>query len=264
MKVVILAGGLGTRLSEETVLKPKPMVEIGDMPILWHIMKIYSSHGFNEFIICLGYKGYVIKEYFANYCMHKSDVTINLKTNAIQVHDNFAEPWKITLVDTGNDSMTGGRIKRVQHHIGDEPFLLTYGDGVSDVDVRASVDFHRSHGKLCTVTAVQPSGRFGAIVMGSDDEVLSFTEKPKGDGSWINGGFFVCEPEVIDYIDNDATIWEKEPMERMAEEGQMMSFKHEGFWKPMDTLRDKVELEKEWQSGNAKWKTWGYESARNL
>lgn len=256
MKVVILAGGLGTRLSEETVLKPKPMVEIGDMPILWHIMKIYSSHGFNDFVICLGYKGYVIKEYFANYFLHKSDVTINLKENSIKVHDSYAEPWNITLVDTGLDTMTGGRIKRVRQHLGDETFLLTYGDGVSDVNIRESVEFHKQHGKLCTVTTVQPSGRFGAINLGSNSEVTSFAEKPKGDGAWINGGFFVCEPAVIDYIAEDATSWEKEPMEQIATHGQMMSFKHEGFWKPMDTLRDRLELDKEWRNGTALWKNW--------
>ncbi|RZJ57825.1 MAG: glucose-1-phosphate cytidylyltransferase [Hymenobacter sp.] len=256
MKVVILAGGLGTRLSEETVLKPKPMVEIGDMPILWHIMKIYSSHGFNDFIICLGYKGYVIKEYFANYFLHKSDVTINLKENSLQVHDSYAEPWNITLVDTGLETMTGGRIKKVKQHIGNEPFLLTYGDGVADVDVSALVAFHQQNAKLCTVTAVQPSGRFGAINMGEDNTVNSFTEKPKGDGAWINGGFFVCEPGVIDYIAEDATIWEREPMEQLAFDGQMGAYKHDGFWKPMDTLRDKVELDKEWRTNTAKWKTW--------
>ena len=256
MKVVILAGGLGTRLSEETVLKPKPMVEIGDMPILWHIMKIYSSHGFNDFVICLGYKGYVIKEYFANYFLHKSDVTINLKENSLQVHDSYAEPWNITLVDTGLETMTGGRIKKVARHLGNEPFLLTYGDGVSDVDITALMAFHKQHGKLCTVTAVQPSGRFGAINMGDESLVNSFTEKPKGDGAWINGGFFVCEPGVIDYIADDATIWEREPMEQLATDGQMGAYKHSGFWKPMDTLRDKVELDKEWRSNTAKWKTW--------
>jgi glucose-1-phosphate cytidylyltransferase len=256
MKVVILAGGLGTRLSEETVLKPKPMVEIGDMPILWHIMKIYSSHGFNDFVICLGYKGYVIKEYFANYFLHKSDVTINLKENSVKVHDSYAEPWNITLVDTGLDTMTGGRIKRVRQHLGNETFLLTYGDGVSDVNIQESVEFHKKHGKLCTVTTVQPSGRFGAINLGSNNEVTSFAEKPKGDGAWINGGFFVCEPSVIDYIAEDATSWEKEPMEQIATNGQMMSFKHEGFWKPMDTLRDRLELDKEWRNGTALWKNW--------
>lgn len=256
MKVVILAGGLGTRLSEETVLKPKPMVEIGDMPILWHIMKIYSSYGFNDFVICLGYKGYVIKEYFANYFLHKSDVTINLKENSVKVHDSYAEPWNITLVDTGLDTMTGGRIRRVRQHIGDETFLLTYGDGVSNVNISESVAFHKHHGKLCTVTTVQPSGRFGAINLGNHNEVASFMEKPKGDGAWVNGGFFVCEPSVINFIADDRTVWEKEPMEDIAHSGQMMSFKHEGFWKPMDTLRDKFELEKEWQNGTALWKTW--------
>jgi glucose-1-phosphate cytidylyltransferase len=256
MKVVILAGGLGTRLSEETVLKPKPMVEIGDMPILWHIMKIYSSHGFNDFVICLGYKGYVIKEYFANYFLHKSDVTINLKENSMQVHDSFAEPWNITLVDTGLNTMTGGRIRRVRQHIGNETFLLTYGDGVADVNVRESLVFHQQSGKLCTVTAVQPSGRFGALNFGEQQDVVSFTEKPKGDGAWINGGFFVCEPNVIDYIADDTTIWEREPLEQIATAGQMQAYKHHGFWKPMDTLRDKFELETEWQTGHAKWKKW--------
>ncbi|MCC3153814.1 glucose-1-phosphate cytidylyltransferase [Hymenobacter sp. BT770] len=256
MKVVILAGGLGTRLSEETVLKPKPMVEIGDMPILWHIMKIYSSHGFNDFIICLGYKGYVIKEYFANYFLHKSDVTINLKENKLQVHDSFAEPWNITLVDTGLNTMTGGRIKRVKQHIGNQTFMLTYGDGVADVNIRETLDYHKQSGKLCTVTAVQPSGRFGALNFSEQEQVTSFTEKPKGDGAWINGGFFVCEPGVIDFIEDDATIWEREPLEHIALAGQMQAYKHNGFWKPMDTLRDKFELEGEWQRGAAKWKTW--------
>jgi glucose-1-phosphate cytidylyltransferase len=256
MKVVILAGGLGTRLSEETGLKPKPMVEIGGMPILWHIMKIYSAHGYNDFIICLGYKGYLIKEYFANYFLHKSDVTINLKENAVKVHDSQAEPWNITLVDTGANTLTGGRIKRVKHHIGDSPFMLTYGDGVSDVNVTALVDYHKQHGKLCTVTSVQPSGRFGAITFAEDSQVQAFTEKPKGDGAWINGGFFVCEPSVIDFIEGDDTTWEKEPMENIAAQGQMMAYKHHGFWKPMDTLRDKNELETEWTAGHAKWKTW--------
>lgn len=256
MKVVILAGGLGTRLSEETILRPKPMVEIGGMPILWHIMKIYSSQGFNEFIICLGYKGYLIKEYFANYFLHKSDVTIDLKENKLQVHDSYAEPWNITLVDTGSDTMTGGRIKRIKKHIGNESFFLTYGDGLADVNISDSLDFHKKHQKLCTVTAVQPSGRFGAINMSDANEVLSFMEKPKGDGAWINGGFFVCEPGVIEFIDNDTTVWEREPMENLAAKGEMMAFKHEGFWKPMDALRDKTELESLWNSGQAKWKTW--------
>lgn len=256
MKVVILAGGLGTRLSEETVLKPKPMVEIGGMPILWHIMKIYSSYGYNDFIICLGYKGYVVKEYFANYFLHKSDVTIDLSNNSLKVHDSQAEPWKITLVDTGNDSMTGGRIKRVQTHVGNEPFMVTYGDGVSDVNITELVKFHQSHGKLCTVTAVQPSGRFGALNLSEDQTVQSFLEKPKGDGAWINGGFFVCQPQVFDYIKGDSTIFEKEPMENIAADKQMKAFNHSGFWKPMDTLRDKHELEEDWSNNKAKWKIW--------
>jgi len=257
MKVVILAGGLGTRLSEETVLKPKPMVEIGDMPIIWHIMKIYSSHGFNDFVICLGYKGYVIKEYFTNYFLHKSDVTINLTDNSVKVHDSKAEPWNITLVDTGINTMTGGRIKRIQKHVGDEPFMLTYGDGVGNVDITALLEFHKKHGRACTVTSVQPSGRFGALNIVDSDEVASFTEKPKGDGAWINAGFFVCEPKVFDYIaDGDDTFWEKEPMQNIAADNQMKAFKHEGYWKPMDTLRDKSELEEEWQSGKAPWKNW--------
>jgi glucose-1-phosphate cytidylyltransferase len=257
VKVVILAGGLGTRLSEETVLKPKPMVEIGDMPILWHIMKIYSAHGFNDFVVCLGYKGYVIKEYFANYFLHKSDVTINLKENKLQVHDSYAEPWNITLVDTGLETMTGGRIKRIAQHLNNEPFLLTYGDGVSDVNITEEVAFHKAHGRLCTVTAVQPSGRFGALDLGPDDTINSFTEKPRGDGAWINGGFFVCEPGVLEYIqDGDSTTWERGPMEGIARDGQMNAFKHHGFWKPMDTLRDKTELDGEWKNGSAKWKIW--------
>ncbi|MFV8327804.1 glucose-1-phosphate cytidylyltransferase [Flavobacterium sp. ZS1P14] len=256
MKVVILAGGLGTRLSEETVLRPKPMVEIGGMPILWHIMKIYSSYGYNDFVICLGYKGYVIKEYFANYFMHKSDVTIDLKNNSVKVHESEAEPWTITLVDTGLNSMTGGRIKRVQKHIGEKPFLLTYGDGVSDVNIKDLVATHQKNGKLCTVTSVQPSGRFGALNLGSENQVDSFLEKPKGDGAWINGGFFVCQPEVFNYIEGDSTIFEKSPMERLAADGQMGAHLHDGFWKPMDTLRDKVELEESWESNEAAWKTW--------
>jgi glucose-1-phosphate cytidylyltransferase len=256
MKVVLLAGGLGTRLSEETSLRPKPMVEIGGMPILWHIMKIYSSHGYNDFVICLGYKGYLIKEYFANYFLHKSDVTIDLKNNSVKVDDSKAEPWTITLVDTGNESMTGGRIKRIQKYIGNEPFLLTYGDGVSNVDITELVKYHKTNGKLCTVTAVQPSGRFGALNLADNDQVDSFMEKPKGDGSWINGGFFVCEPAVFDYINGDSTVFEKEPMENIAAQGEMIAFKHNGFWKPMDTLRDKQELESDWQSNEAKWKVW--------
>lgn len=256
MKVVILAGGLGTRLSEETSLKPKPMVEIGGMPILWHIMKIYSRYGYNDFIVCLGYKGYLIKEYFANYFLHKSDVTIDMNDNSIKVHDSKAEPWKITLVDTGINSMTGGRIKRIQPHVDNESFMLTYGDGVGSVDIDKLVKHHKNSGKLCTVTAVQPSGRFGALNLDLQDNVISFLEKPKGDGSWINGGFFVCEPKVFDYISGDSTVWEKEPMEHIAKEGQMTSFKHEGFWKPMDTLRDKQELENDWNENKAQWKLW--------
>lgn len=256
MKVVILAGGLGTRLSEETSLRPKPMVEIGGMPILWHIMKIYSSYGFNDFVICLGYKGYIIKEYFANYFLHQSDVTIDLTKNQVITHDTQAEPWKITLADTGHDSMTGGRVKRIQKYVGVEPFMLTYGDGVGSVDIKALVDCHQKHGKYCTVTAVQPSGRFGALNLDKDSNVDSFLEKPKGDGAWINGGFFVCQPEVFDYIDGDYTIFEKAPMENLAADAQMVAFKHEGFWKPMDTLRDKHELENDWQQQKAQWKTW--------
>jgi glucose-1-phosphate cytidylyltransferase len=256
MKVVLLAGGLGTRLSEETSLRPKPMVDIGDKPILWHIMKIYSSYGFNEFVICLGYKGYIIKEYFANYFLHQSDVTIDLKNNSIETHQSDAEPWKITLVDTGKASMTGGRIKRIQKYIGNEPFLLTYGDGVGNVDIKALVDFHTANKKMVTVTAVQPSGRFGALNLSEGNTVTSFLEKPKGDGSWINGGFFVCEPNVFDFIKGDSTVWEKEPMEKIAAQNEMAAFKHSGYWKPMDTLRDKQELEQEWNNGTAPWKTW--------
>ena len=256
MKVVLLAGGLGTRLSEETVLKPKPMVEIGGKPILWHIMKIYAAHGFNEFVVCLGYKGYVIKEYFANYFLHQSDVTFDMQSNSMQIHNSQAEPWKVTLVDTGIDTMTGGRIKRVKEYLNESPFLLTYGDGVGNVDIHALVGHHQRSGKLMTVTAVQPSGRFGALNMSESQEVKSFMEKPKGDGAWINGGFFVCQPEVVDYIADDSTIFEREPMETIASDGQMTAFIHEGFWKPMDTLRDKQELENQWSSGKAAWKIW--------
>lgn len=257
MKVVILAGGLGTRLSEETVSRPKPMVEIGGMPILWHIMKIYSAHGFNDFIVCLGYKGYFIKEYFANYFLHKSDLTIDLSDNSIKVHDSQAEPWKITLVDTGDQSMTGGRIKRIQPHVNDEPFMLTYGDGVGNIDITELANFHKSRGKLCTVTSVQPSGRFGALDIDSNNSVHSFLEKPKGDGAWINGGYMVCEPGIFDYIkDGDLTIWEKEPMEEIALSGQMCAYKHHGFWRPMDTLKDKHDLNAMWDQNQAEWKTW--------
>ncbi|RYE26881.1 MAG: glucose-1-phosphate cytidylyltransferase [Sphingobacteriaceae bacterium] len=256
MKVVLLAGGLGTRLSEETIIKPKPMVEIGGMPILWHIMKTYSAYGFNDFVICLGYKGYMIKEYFANYFLHQSDITIDLSNNELKIHDSKTEPWKITLVDTGNETMTGGRIKRIRQHIGEETFMLTYGDGLADVNITDLYEFHKTSSKFCTVTAVQPSGRFGALNILADHSVHSFMEKPKGDGSWINGGYFVCEPQVFDYIEGDFTLWEKEPMEKIAADGQMVAFEHEGFWKPMDTLREKHELEDEWLSGKAKWKVW--------
>ncbi len=257
MKVVLLAGGLGTRLSEETVLKPKPMVEIGGMPILWHIMKIYSSYGFNDFVVCLGYKGYVVKEYFANYFLHKSDVTIDLTKNSMEVHDSQAEPWKITLVDTGNESMTGGRIKRIQPHIGNETFMLTYGDGVSNINIQKLVNYHKDHKKLCTVTSVQPSGRFGALDLAEDLGVKSFLEKPKGDGLWINGGYFVCEPAIFDYIkDGDNTVWEQKPMEQIAGAGQMKAYMHDGFWRPMDTLKDKHDLNNMWDCNNAPWKTW--------
>ena len=232
------------------------MVEIGGKPILWHIMKIYSHYGYNDFVICLGYKGYVIKEYFANYFLHQSDVTIDIAENKLEVHNSQAEPWKITLVDTGVNSMTGGRIKRAAKYLNNEPFLLTYGDGVSNVDIKALVDFHQKNKKLVTVTAVQPSGRFGALSIDDSDTVSSFYEKPQGDGAWINGGFFVCQPEAINYIDEDATIWERAPMEKIAAEGQMAAFRHEGFWKPMDTLRDKNELEEDWVKGEAQWKLW--------
>jgi glucose-1-phosphate cytidylyltransferase len=257
MKVVLLAGGLGTRLSEETGLKPKPMVEIGGMPILWHIMKIYSYYGFNDFIVCLGYKGFIIKEYFANYFLHKSDVTIDLKDNSIKIHDSQAEPWKVTLVDTGNDSMTGGRIKRVQPFVNNETFMLTYGDGVSDVNIKELVEYHKNNGNLCTVTSVQPTGRFGSLDLGNDMSVRSFLEKPKGDGAWINGGYFVCEPGVFDYIkDGDSTIWEQHPMEKIAVDGEMKAFKHHGFWRPMDTLKDKHDLNEMWDTNHAPWKIW--------
>ncbi|MFM5397030.1 glucose-1-phosphate cytidylyltransferase [Aeromonas enteropelogenes] len=256
MKAVILAGGLGTRLSEETVIKPKPMVEIGGKPILWHIMKMYSAHGINDFIICCGYKGYVIKEYFANYFLHMSDVTFHMAENRMEVHEKRAEPWNVTLVDTGDASMTGGRLKRVSEYVkDDEAFLFTYGDGVSDVDIKASIDFHKSHGKLATLTATYPPGRFGALDI-QNNQILSFKEKPRGDGALINGGFFVLSPKVIDLIDNDATTWEQEPLMALAEQGQLMAYEHGGFWQPMDTLRDKHYLEELWQKGKAPWKVW--------
>jgi glucose-1-phosphate cytidylyltransferase len=257
MKVVILAGGLGTRLSEETTLKPKPMVEVGGMPILWHIMKIYSYYGYNDFVICLGYKGYLIKEFFNNYFLHRSDITVDLKNNKVIFNESDAEPWTITLVDTGVNSMTGGRVKRIQKHIGNEPFFLTYGDGLSDVDIFALLETHKKGKKYLTVTSVQPNGRFGALNLSPTNEILSFLEKPKGDGSWINGGFFVCQPEVFNYISNDETVFEKDPMESLAKEGQMQAYLHHGFWKPMDTLRDKIELEELWSlNDKTPWKKW--------
>ncbi|MBP2833874.1 glucose-1-phosphate cytidylyltransferase [Aquimarina sp. U1-2] len=256
MKAVILAGGLGTRLSEETTTKPKPMVEIGGKPILWHIMKIYSYYGINDFIICCGYKGYVIKEYFANYFLHLSDVTFNMKENEMIVHKKRAEAWTVTLVDTGDDSMTGGRLKRVAPYIKDEEaFCFTYGDGVADVDIKSLIDFHTFHGKEATLTATYPPGRFGALDI-EDGVVKKFQEKPKGDGAQINGGFFVLSPKVLDRISGDETIWEQEPLKNLAADGQLMSFKHEGFWQPMDTLRDKRKLESLWDSNNAPWKLW--------
>ncbi len=257
MRAVILAGGYGTRLSEETAIRPKPMVEIGGQPILWHIMKIYSAHGINDFVICLGYKGHVIKDYFIQYFLHRSDVTIDLRNNEMQVHRREVEPWRVTLVDTGDKSMTGGRLKRVQEHIGDETFCLTYGDGVSNVHIGDLLHFHREQGTLATLTAVQPVGRFGAFTLEKDHpRIGAFKEKPKSDSSWINGGFFVLEPGVMNYIEGDLTTWEREPMERLAQDGQLSAFPFDGFWHPMDTLRDKTVLEEMWQSGNAPWKVW--------
>ena len=256
MKVVILAGGFGTRLSEETELKPKPMIEIGGRPILWHIMKLYSHFGFNDFVICLGYKGYVIKEYFLNYFVHMSDITVDLSCGSTEIHNTYSDAWKVTLVDTGLNTMTGGRIKRVKEYINNETFMMTYGDGVGDVDIRALLDFHKTHGKLATVTAVQPSGRFGSLSIENDETVGSFIEKPAGDGSWINGGFFVLESQTIDYISNDETVWEREPLENLAKDRKLTAYRHSGFWKPMDTLRDKNELEKLWSSNKAPWRLW--------
>ena len=256
MKVVILAGGYGSRFSEETDIKPKPMIAISDRPILWHIMKIYSYFGYNDFIICLGYKGYIIKEYFSNYFLHESDVTIDMKENSTTFHNSKAEPWKITLVDTGADSMTGGRIKRIQKYTGDETFMMTYGDGVGNVNIKELERYHKAHGKYATVTAVQPSGRFGAMKLDNSNAVHSFQEKPKGDGAWVNGGFFILEPNIYNYINDDLTIWEQTPMEHLSKDGQLMAFKHFGFWKPMDTLRDKIELQNLWNSGKAEWKLW--------
>ncbi len=256
MKVVILAGGLGSRLSEETSLKPKPMVEIGGYPILWHIMKIYSFYGYNEFIILCGYKGYMIKEFFANYYRHRSDLTIDLCTNTTTFHHNHSEPWKVTLVDTGLETMTGGRIKQAKEYLHNEPFLLTYGDGVADVDINQLVAFHQKHKKLITMTSVLPEGRFGSLTIDKNQQVRDFQEKPKGDGSWVNGGFFVCEPQVLDYIESDSTTFEREPLEQLALEGQLYTYKHHGFWKPMDTLRDKTQLEALIKNKTAPWIKW--------
>ncbi len=256
MKVVILAGGLGTRLSEETSLRPKPMAEIGDKPILWHIMKIYSHHGFNDFVICGGYKCYQIKEYFHNYWLHNCDVTFDMRTREKNVHQDANEPWRVTVVDTGAETMTGGRVKRIAPYVGGEPFLLTYGDGVADVDVKALVEFHRASGCEATLTAVQPLGRFGALELSSGDRVERFREKPLGDGDWINGGFFVVEPTIFDRIEGDSTILERSPLESLATDGKLAAFKHSGFWQPMDTLRDKMYLEELWDQGRAPWKVW--------
>jgi glucose-1-phosphate cytidylyltransferase len=256
MKAVILAGGFGTRFSEETDLKPKPMIEIGGKPIIWHIMKIYSAHGVNDFVICLGYKGYVIKEYFQNYFLHMSDVTFDIRKNTMEVHHAHAEPWRVTMVETGENTMIGGRIKRILPYIGeDKEFCLTYGDGVGNVDVTAALELHRKSGRLATVTAVQPPGRFGAIVY-EGDRVTGFQEKPVGDGGWINGGFFVLSPQIGSYIEGDETVWEKEPMKKLASDGQLGAYFHGGFWQPMDTLRDKRQLEELWASGQAPWKIW--------
>jgi glucose-1-phosphate cytidylyltransferase len=255
VKAVILAGGLGTRLSEETAAKPKPMIEIGAKPLLWHVMKIFSAHGIDEFVVCLGYRGYMIKEYFANYYLHMGDVTFDLKDNRMEVHHSGAEPWKVTLIDTGLDTMTGGRLKRVLPYIGGDEFCFTYGDGVADVDLPALLEFHRAQGRLATVTAVQPSGRFGALDI-EGDVIRSFREKPKGDGGWINGGFFVLSPEVASYIDGDETVWEREPMERLARDDQLAAYRHDGFWYAVDTSRDMQHLQELWESGEPPWKLW--------
>lgn len=255
MKAVILAGGLGTRISEESHLRPKPMIEIGGKPILWHIMKMYSHHGINDFVICLGYKGYVIKEYFSNYFLHMSDVTFNMQENSMEIHQKFVEPWRVTLVDTGELTMTGGRLKRVAPYIGNGSFCFTYGDGVADINISALIAKHRGAGRLATVTAIQPPGRYGALHI-EDDAVEHFQEKPAGDGAWINGGFFVLEPEVLSYLDGDDTVWEQQPLQRLAAQGQLSAYRHSGFWQAMDTLRDKNHLEELWSSGKAPWKSW--------
>jgi glucose-1-phosphate cytidylyltransferase len=255
MKAVILAGGYGTRISEETSIKPKPLIEIGGMPILWHIMKNYSVYGINDFVICCGYKGYMIKEYFANYSLHMSDVTIDLQSNNIEIHKKFAEPWKITLIDTGVNTMTGGRLKRIQKYV-DDDFCFTYGDGLSDINIQALIDFHKSQNKKATVTAVRPPGRFGTLQLDEQNLVSDFIEKPIGDGGWINGGFFVLKTDVFDYIENDKTIWERKPLEQLSHESELAAFKHEGFWQPLDTLREKNNLEKLWSENNSPWKLW--------
>ena len=255
MKVVLFCGGQGTRLREETEYRPKPLVEIGGRPILWHIMKIYSSHGVNDFIVCLGYKGYIIKEYFSNYFLHMSNVTFDMRENKMKIHQKFVEPWSVTLVDTGEHTMTGGSLKRVQNYIDGETFCLSYGDGVSDIDITNLVNHHKSMNRLATITAIQPPGRYGALMI-ENDSVHHFQEKPEGDGAWINGGFFVLEPEVFDYIEGDATKWEEYPLEKLAAEGQLSAYKHAGFWQAMDTLRDKRHLEDLWATGNPPWKSW--------
>ena len=257
MQAVILAGGLGTRLSEETSVKPKPMVEIGGRPILWHIMKIYSCYGINEFVICCGFKGHVIKQFFAEYCIHVCDITYDLKNQKVFIQNNNIEPWKVTLIDTGEQTATGGRLKRVVDYIRDETFCFTYGDGVADIDINRLISFHREHGTMATLTATQPPGRFGSFTLSADDvRVSTFREKPKGDGAWVNGGFFVLEPEVIKRIDDDSTVWEQRPLQDLAKDGQLAAYRHNGFWQPMDTLRDKTYLEQLWQSGSAPWKVW--------
>jgi len=256
MKALILAGGLGTRISEESEQKPKPMIEIGGLPILWHIMKQYSYHDINEFVILLGYRGYYIKEYFSNYFLHQSDVTIDLANNSMEIHNTSSQDWKVTLLDTGLNTMTGGRVKRAKNYIDDDTFLLTYGDGVSDINISETIRFHQNHGKLVTMTSIQPEGRYGALDINENNKVNSFIEKPKGDGNWINGGFFVCDKKVLDYIDGDDTVFEKEPLVKLADEGEIIAFKHDGFWKCMDTLRDKVQLNEMWDKNNAPWKIW--------
>jgi glucose-1-phosphate cytidylyltransferase len=257
MKAVILAGGLGTRISEETHLKPKPMIEIGGKPILWHIMKVYSAHGITDFIVCCGYKGYIIKEYFANYFLHTSDVTFDMKNNRMEVHEQHAEPWRVTLVDTGDESMTGGRLKRIENYVREEEaFCFTYGDGVADIDITHLLEFHQHHGKLATITAVQPAGRYGALDLRSENKVGGFIEKPQGEGGWVNGGFFVLSPKCLELIARDSTPWEAEPLNALVEKEQLVAYQHDGFWQPMDTLRDKNHLEELWQTGKAPWKIW--------